>query len=695
MSTQGRDSHSDLSRRLPAAPPSHPFRFAPLRRLSIALLVCAGALAAVPVDGLPRAPEAAWRLVGWNDLGMHCLDADFQTFAILPPFNTIHAQLIDSAGQLVTVPGSITVTYEAVADPAGSINRSSVGKTNFWEYIVDLFGFPLSDDQGLAGHDMPGAANTPQPMTWSTTSAWWSAEGIPITPLDDNHLGNAYPMMRLVARNGTAVLAETRIVLPVSDEMDCSACHASGSGDAGRPATGWVYDPDPQRDYRRNILRFHDQEQLGNPLFVDALAHNGFDPAGLEATVATGRAVLCAACHPSNALPGSGLADLTPLTRAVHSLHSTVTDPVSGLALGSSSLRGACYRCHPGSTTRCLRGAMGKAIGADGLPSMQCQGCHGDMAAVGAASRIGWLDQPTCQNCHTGTAVANAGQIRFTTVFTAGGLPRDPVDPLFATEPNVPAAGFDLYRFSFGHGGLACESCHGSTHAIFPSSHVNDNVQSVQLQGHVGALAECLTCHASVSPSLGGPHGLHPLGQIWVGDHADYAESHGTTACLPCHGGDSRGTVLSASQRAWIATTEWGARSFFRGAKIGCYECHNGPDSENATTDHAPVANSRSATASAAIPLRIALTVTDADGDPLELRIVDQPAHGTVAIRGTVALLYPDAGFSGGDSFTFAAWDGKRESNLATVTLAIVDAGGLFADGLECGATTRWSAAAP
>ena len=232
MSTRRRDSHSDLSWRLPAALPSHPFRFSRLRRLALALLICAGALAPVPVAGLSPAPEAGWRLVGWNDLGMHCLDADFATFAILPPYNTIHAQLIDSAGMLVTVPGSITVTYEAVADPAGSINRSSVGKTNFWEYIVDLFGFPLSDDQGLAGHDMPGAANTPQPMTWSAGAAGWSAEGIPITPLDDNHLGNAYPMMRLVARNGTAVLAETRIVLPVSDEMDCSACHASGSGDA-------------------------------------------------------------------------------------------------------------------------------------------------------------------------------------------------------------------------------------------------------------------------------------------------------------------------------------------------------------------------------------------------------------------------------------------------------------------------------
>ena len=318
MSTRHRSSHSDLSRHSSAA-----FRQR-LAWLPATLLICACAFAPVPATALTPVPEAGWRVIAWNDLGMHCLDADFSAFAILPPYNTIHAQLIDPSGQLVTLPGSVTVTYEAVADATGSINRSSAGKTNFWEHIADLFGFPLSDDQGLAGHDMPGAANTPQLLTWSAASAWWSAEGIPITPIDDAQARNAYPMMRIVARNGAAVLAETRIVLPVSDEMDCSACHASGSGDAGRPATGWVYDPDPQRDYRRNILRFHDQEQLGNPLFVDALAHNGFDPAGLEATVATGRAVLCAACHPSNALPGSGLADLTPLTRAVHSLLSLI-----------------------------------------------------------------------------------------------------------------------------------------------------------------------------------------------------------------------------------------------------------------------------------------------------------------------------------------------------------------------------------
>jgi hypothetical protein len=260
------------SRHRPLYPPFRHFEAefsgspAHLSTLAVAVLTCSLGFFSASATALPVVPDSGWRVVAWNDLGMHCMDADFRAFAILPPFNTIHAQLIDPAGLLVTVPGSITLTYEAVADASGSINRSSVGKTNFWEHIGDLFGFPLSDDQGLAGHDMPGAANTPQAMTWSPGSEWWSAEGIPLTPLDDAQAHNAYPMMRVVARNGSAVLAETRIVLPVSDEMDCSACHASGSGDAARPAAGWVNDPDPQLDYRRNILRLHDQEQLANPL---------------------------------------------------------------------------------------------------------------------------------------------------------------------------------------------------------------------------------------------------------------------------------------------------------------------------------------------------------------------------------------------------------------------------------------------
>lgn len=45
--------------------------------------------------GLPAAQN---QLLGWNNLGMHCMDSDYSVFSILPPYNTIHARLIVAAG---------------------------------------------------------------------------------------------------------------------------------------------------------------------------------------------------------------------------------------------------------------------------------------------------------------------------------------------------------------------------------------------------------------------------------------------------------------------------------------------------------------------------------------------------------------------------------------------------------------------
>ena len=172
--------------------------------------------------------------------------------------------------------------------------------------------------------------------------------------------------------------------------MDCRACHASGSGAAAKPAAGWVYDCDSDRDYKLNILRLHDDRQASDPAYVNALALAGYDAAGLYATAATdGTSVLCARCHASNALPGTGYAGLKPLTEALHGYHATVTDPSTGLILDAATDRAACYRCHPGSETRCLRGAMGSAVAPDGSLAIQCQDCHGTMSAVGASGPTG------------------------------------------------------------------------------------------------------------------------------------------------------------------------------------------------------------------------------------------------------------------------------------------------------------------
>lgn len=623
---------------------------------------------------------ASSSLLGWNNLGMHCMDRDFSVFSVLPPYNTIEAQLIVN-GKLVKSGSGYTVTYEAVADPDGSVNTTSKGKGNFYDFTSRLYG-PLSPDQGLVGWSMPGPLNTPQQMLFevnntpaagvSTPVNWFRAEGIPITPYDDAGKNNPYPLMRLVAHNSTGqVLTYSDVVLPVSDEMDCRACHASGSGAAAQPKAGWVTGQPVEREYRLNILRLHDERQFQDHAaeYAAALAAKGFSADGLYANVmVNGTPVLCAACHASEALQAPSYGNIPPLTAAVHSRHATVMDPVLNLTLDDSANRAACYRCHPGSTTKCLRGAMGSAVAADGSMAMQCQSCHGSMSQVGSLNRVGWFMEPNCQSCHSGTATHNNGQIRYTSVFQADGSVRVPADNTFATTPNTPAAGLSLYRFSVGHGGLQCSACHGSTHAEFPASHRNDNIRNIQMQGHAGVTVECTACHATMPTSpTGGPHGMHPIGQDWVYSHHDAVSAVGRATCQACHGVDYRGTELSRAQgdRTFSAL---GTQKFFRGATIGCYNCHNGPSSSTPSSSVAPTVSDVSAQTAAGTPVIIPLPLS---GSGATLRIISQPANGTVGLSGTTATYFPDPTFAGTATFTFAAYNGAKNSSLATGTVLV------------------------
>ncbi|MCB1955926.1 MAG: hypothetical protein KDG55_09625 [Rhodocyclaceae bacterium] len=493
---------------------------------------------------------------------------DYSIFSILPPFNNLHAQLVRN-GELVT--GGVTLTFESLADSQGSINTTSVGKTNFWTYAAALYGADLAPDEGLTG--IRTASRSPQALNWNAQHRWFEAEGIPITPVDDAGQRNTYPLVKVVARDGSgAAVASASVVLPVSSEMNCVACHGSDSprNDA-RPTAGWVGDSNPEKDWKRNILRLHDEKQAGNPDFAAALATRGHLAAGLEATAATGNPILCAGCHGSNALPGTGIDGIPPLTQVLHASHATVNDPASGRQLGVAGDRDACYLCHPGSSTQCLRGAMGKATDSQGQATMGCQDCHGGMAQVGSPARQGWLEMPNCQSCH------QDGQ-RLTRAVDGAGLPLASTDTRFATNPDTPASGISLYRFSTGHGKLQCEACHGATHAIYPSAHDSDNLLSMGVQGHSGTIAECAACHQDSVPltTTGGPHGMHTTGATWVSRH-DGAAERNASQCKACHGDDYRGSPLGAVATARAYRVEGKTVRYNAGDEVTCYDCHNGP----------------------------------------------------------------------------------------------------------------------
>ncbi len=502
---------------------------------------------------------------------------DFSVFSILPPYNTLNAQLIRKDGTSNKhVRSGVTITYAAAPSLSGKYNTTSLRdannnqKTNFWDYVGALFNASPAPNTGLTGNHVPEA--TPHPLAYNGAHDWWEATGIPMTPYNDDGSKNYYPMVQVVAKDASgAVLASTKVVLPVSDEMDCRACHGSTSGySAAKPSAGWENDADAEKDFKWNILRLHDEKYpsavASHQNALQSKGYNGYNDAGLYATAKAGNPVLCATCHASNALPGTGISGIKPLTEALHARHAGVTDPTNGQALNASTNRSACYRCHPGATTKCLRGAMGKQS------NIQCQSCHGSMAAVGAHGRKGWLDMPNCQACHQNgkryaTAVTNSST----------GTLRAALDTRFATNANTPMNGVSLYRYSKGHGGMQCSACHGSTHAIYPSSHAEDNLQSIAVQGHEGTIAECTACHTTVpSTTSGGPHGMHSVGQSWVRGHEHVAE-HNAAQCKTCHGSDYRGSVLSKTFAARTFSTEWGTKHFAKGHAISCYDCHNGP----------------------------------------------------------------------------------------------------------------------
>jgi hypothetical protein len=167
------------------------------------------------------------------------MDEDFAVFAILPPFNTINAQLINPNGNRVTGSPNIHLYYQSAKDPDASQTLDPKTYTNFWQYAQDLFGAQLADNTGLFGSEMPGPGNEPKPMHWNGDHQWWTAEGIPIVPIDVFGDTQSYPLLRVTARDDNgALLAETLTTAPVSAEMNCVTCHGSGNNPATIPGGG-------------------------------------------------------------------------------------------------------------------------------------------------------------------------------------------------------------------------------------------------------------------------------------------------------------------------------------------------------------------------------------------------------------------------------------------------------------------------
>jgi hypothetical protein len=286
-------------------------------------------------------------------------------------------------------------------------------------YVKTLLGVDLAPDVGLTGHGLRG--------TMDPTGRDWVVTGIPLTPLTDSGQIDPFQLAQVSVQDMSGIeFAQTLSVVPVSWELRCDFCHH------GLP------------DAPVSVLDAHDQlhgTHLYNP--------DNQTP------------VLCGSCHeqPELGLPGS--AGVESLSRAMHNAHAPrMMDVVESVPQGN-----ACYACHPGPETQCLRDVHARM-------QMQCNNCHAPgtddpeaaMSAIADPGRRPWADLPHCSDCHH--------------------------RPGYEYEqPNT------LYRNSLGHGGVYCEACHNSTHAITPARDKADNAQTFWLQNHLGAIRDCTVCH--------------------------------------------------------------------------------------------------------------------------------------------------------------------------------------------------------
>lgn len=288
-----------------------------------------------------------YTILAMNDSGMHCFQSDFSGFMLLPPANTLKVQVIRRGkNEAHLVSKGIRITYEIVD------NTYSVGKTNFWTYAKD-YGYDVAPNEGITGNGLKGE------FKLSEDGKYYEAAAIPVTPYKDGSEElNPYQLahIQVLDANTGRLLAETAsVVVPVSDEMDCSICHGKADTD-------------------RNILA----------------AHDALSGTSLVKDLDNGQRYKCAQCHRDSALDTPGKTDVLPLSEAIHGFHSD--------KMTESDVSPECYSCHPGPVTQCYRGQMY-------LAGITCGGddCHGDMANVAktqSEGRQAWVTEVDCGSCH-------------------------------------------------------------------------------------------------------------------------------------------------------------------------------------------------------------------------------------------------------------------------------------------------------
>jgi hypothetical protein len=375
---------------------------------------------------------------------MHCLNPTYTDAVILPPYNNLIVQVIRQGNPPQIVTSGLTVEYRTIN------NTYSYGKADtfgglfgqFWDNSLKLFGITLPKNTGLNLAD-PKVHNGLSGTMLAKTDHF-VANGIPVSPVDDNGIWNPYQVAEITVKDTTGtIVAQTRTTVPTSDEINCQKCHGARAF--------------------ADILSKHD------------LRHG--------TSLVSQKPVLCARCHgdPALGIAGPGTSGKY-LSFAIHDSHA---------------LRGgACYDCHPGNTTKCSRSIAHAGNGTDG----NCINCHGTMShianSISSGARIPWANEPKCLTCHlvsgvdTGTALYTNGR-GHGNVFCAAchGSPHATL-PTSQESDNYQALQYQKKAKTIG----SCAACHQQSKWKGPSGFGESHGGSAPKRK-----SACNICHTSVS----------------------------------------------------------------------------------------------------------------------------------------------------------------------------------------------------
>ncbi|MDA8387444.1 MAG: carboxypeptidase-like regulatory domain-containing protein, partial [Nitrospiraceae bacterium] len=406
--------------------------------------------------GTQKIPAAnmSYIILAWNDLGMHCNQKDYSFFCVLPPANTLHAQVLRRGGDDAEVITTATVSYSCPKKMHPSYN------TNYWTYAKQFatgatgsnWLWNYSNNTGITGTTPSGDMSLyKDPNTGQTLS--YEAFAIPVTAEDDDGTWDPYAAFTVTAKDQYGnTLASTQVVAPISHEMDCMNCHGTSA-------------LDPTLTTYQSILHEHDRLS-GTTLLSQQQA---------------GTVYLCSHCHSDNILleTGNGAKALSP---DMHNLHKDYMN----LTSASANTKPDCFNCHPGPNTQCLRGQMYRA-------GKSCHDCHGDMTAMANYNRVPWgpttstqMGEPRCGQCHDAAHAENANLLYR--------------DSLLNDSPSG-----DM------NGRIYCEACHNSTHGEYTQANVayngstinsSDTAIPMQYQGDKYWIWNCTVCHSATQQAM-------------------------------------------------------------------------------------------------------------------------------------------------------------------------------------------------